>query len=322
MVKGFKFHKLAREDKVYNYIDTRFNQLSKSWFQFQNQWISSAYKPFQDYEKYLIFLYLVKKTISFFSENLITYDYDTYFKGKQFEIANFNIIEISKNLDISKETARRKILELVKENIIKRERKKLTVINIIDRNQFSYHRPEKSIKNVSKFLSDFFNIIEKEKLIEQKIDQKTLEKYFFTNYTYSWNLFLNMQIPILLNWKKVFGDLESWVIFGQCWISKDLGKKKNSENNKKYIDDVLKNSSNSGINAMSISEITGIPRATVVRKLKKLVKMNALYLDNKKLYHPNKYLKKNVYDTFDKNKILISEFSTKIYNAIISSNLS
>ena len=70
----------------------------------------------------LIFLYLVKKTISFFSENLITYDYDTYFKGKQFEIANFNIIEISKNLDISKEN-RRKILELVKENIIKREKK-------------------------------------------------------------------------------------------------------------------------------------------------------------------------------------------------------
>jgi len=177
MAKGFKFHKLVREDKVHNYIDTRFDQLSKSWFQFQNQWISSAYKPFQDYEKYLIFLYLVKKTISFFSENLIKYDYATYFKGKQFEIANFNIIEISKSLDISKETARRKILELVKENIIKREKKKLTVINIIDRNQFSYHRPEKSIKYVSKFLSDFFNIIEKEKLIEQKIDQKTLEKY-------------------------------------------------------------------------------------------------------------------------------------------------
>ena len=87
-------------------------------------------------------------------------------------------------------------------------------------------------------------------------------------------------------------------------------------------EDVLKNSSNSGINAMSISEITGIPRATVVRKLKKLIKMNALYLDKKKLYHPNKYLKKNVYDTFDKNKILISEFSTKIYNSIVSSNLS
>ena len=101
MAKGFKFHKLVREDKVHNYIDTRFDQLSKSWFQFQNQWISSAYKPFQDYEKYLIFLYLVKKTISFFSENLIKYDYATYFKGKQFEIANFNIIEISKNLDIS-----------------------------------------------------------------------------------------------------------------------------------------------------------------------------------------------------------------------------
>ena len=42
---------------------------------------------------------------------------------------------------------------------------------------------------------------------------------------------------------------------------------------------------------MSISEITGIPRATVVRKLKKLVEMNALYLD-KKIISPSKYLKK------------------------------
>ena len=69
-----------------------------------------------------------------FNENLISYDYNAYFKNNQFEIPNFNIIEISKNLYISKETARRKILELVKENIIKREKKKLTVINIIDRN--------------------------------------------------------------------------------------------------------------------------------------------------------------------------------------------
>ena len=321
MVKGFKFHKLVAQDKIDNYLDTNFHQLSKSWFQFQNQWIFSAYKPFQDYEKYLIFLYLVKKTMKFFSENLISYDYDTYFKNNQFEIPNFNIVEISKNLDISKETARRKILELVKENIIKRERKKLTVINIIDRNQFTAHRPEKSIKYISKFLSDFSDIIGKEGLIENKIDQKTFEKHFFSNYTYSWNLFLNMQIPILLNWKKVFGDLETWVIFGQCWISKDLNIKNKKRIEKKYISDILEINNISGINAMSISEITGIPRATVVRKLKKLLKMNALYLDKKKLYHPNKYLKKNVYDTFEKNKKKVSEFSTKIYNLIISSNL-
>ena len=39
-----------------------------------------------------------------------------------------------------------------------------------------------------------------------------------------------------------------------------------------------------GINAMSISEITGIPRATVIRKLNKLIKENFLKIDTKKHY--------------------------------------
>ena len=38
-----------------------------------------------------------------------------------------------------------------------------------------------------------------------------------------------------------------------------------------------------GINALSISEITGIPRATVVRKLKILVKNKYISLDKNKL---------------------------------------
>ncbi len=38
-----------------------------------------------------------------------------------------------------------------------------------------------------------------------------------------------------------------------------------------------------GINAMSISEITGIPRPTVVRKLKILVKKKYISYDKKKL---------------------------------------
>ena len=39
-----------------------------------------------------------------------------------------------------------------------------------------------------------------------------------------------------------------------------------------------------GINAMSISDITGIPRATVIRKLKILLKEKNLVIDDKKHY--------------------------------------
>ena len=38
-----------------------------------------------------------------------------------------------------------------------------------------------------------------------------------------------------------------------------------------------------GVNAMSISEITGIPRPTVVRKLKYLIDKKYLHINEKKL---------------------------------------
>ena len=43
---------------------------------------------------------------------------------------------------------------------------------------------------------------------------------------------------------------------------------------------------------MSISNITGIPRGTVFRKLQILVKKKILVVDNKKLYYPNINLNK------------------------------
>lgn len=39
-----------------------------------------------------------------------------------------------------------------------------------------------------------------------------------------------------------------------------------------------------GVNAMSISEITGIPRQTVVRRLKFLIRNNYLDIDKKNYY--------------------------------------
>ena len=39
-----------------------------------------------------------------------------------------------------------------------------------------------------------------------------------------------------------------------------------------------------GVNAMSLSEITGVPRPTVVRKLQYLTKHNWLHVNKKKLY--------------------------------------
>ena len=74
-----------------------------------------------------------------------------------------------------------------------------------------------------------------------------------------------------------------------------------------------------GVNAMSISEITSIPRPTVVRKLKYLIKNNYLTINEKKLVSVD--IKGNTLkrsrDLQDKNIQDLSNFIYRVFNQII-----
>ena len=69
-----------------------------------------------------------------------------------------------------------------------------------------------------------------------------------------------------------------------------------------------------GINAMSISDITGIPRATVIRKLNKLVKDKFLEINSKKHYSSTGVHKKAIIDVQKNTFINLSNFASRIYN--------
>ena len=78
------------------------------------------------------------------------------------------------------------------------------------------------------------------------------------------------------------------------------------------------------MNAMSLSEITGIPRPTVVRKLKYLIDNDFLSINQKKLVTVNiqgKTLKRSS-DIQDKNIESLSNFIHRVFNQIkiINSN--
>ena len=64
--------------------------------------------------------------------------------------------------------------------------------------------------------------------------------------------------------------------------------KNKSLDRKKYLKEIQK-PDHIGINAFSIAEITGIPRATVVRKLEFLIKNKFLNISEKKLIDSKKY---------------------------------
>ena len=103
-----------------------------------------------------------------------------------------------------------------------------------------------------------------------------------------------MQIPYLIDWRSFFGDLETWHIWATTFVNQNYEiqkyfelKKFKIKNRKDFLEAHVKVKNKIGINAMSISNITGIPRATVVRKLNKLLKAKHMVIDNKKLYYPN-----------------------------------
>ena len=79
-----------------------------------------------------------------------------------------------------------------------------------------------------------------------------------------------------------------------------------------------------GVNAMSISEITGIPRPTVVRKLKYLINRKFLHINEKKLISFN--AKDSAFQTtnimIEKNMLSLSNFIYRVFNQIkiINSN--
>ena len=224
-------------------------------------------------------------------------------------------MEIYKTLNIPKETARRKINELEEMGVIKRINKKI----IIDRNTWPNIKPEETIKRMTRFLSTFSKICVNEGLITEPLSCENLTETCEEYFSFVWQLYYEMQMPMLLGFKKVFGDLESFHVGGIVIINHALNSKKNdnSEMSKEFYlekyffadqkDDV-------GINAMSIADITGIPRATVIRKLNKLIKENFLKIDTKKHYSSTGAHQEKILDVQKNTLYNLSKLTARIFN--------
>ena len=86
----------------------------------------------------------------------------------------------------------------------------------------------------------------------------------------------------------------------------------------KYWRKLAQGADDVGVNAMSLSDITGIPRPTVVRKIKKLIKDYFLYMNEKKLITLNitgQRLKKQI-KMQDQNMKSLSNMLYRIFNQI------
>ena len=255
--------------------------LMKYWIKFQQEWVNNTYKVFKDYDKYIVLIYLLSKSWQDDSNLFKFYSMDEYYSKEEIRVPNISLSEMSRDLKVPKETIRRKLVELEKQSLIKREGQKI----FLAQSALNMQKPENSIKNISIFLEKLSILMSTQDWFGPSIKRENIELYFKKYYTIFWNRYFKLQIPFLIRWKTIFGDLESFVIWGNMGINQNISLEKNNNikfEKEEYIENIINmtdikvNKSIRGINASSIAEISSIPRATVIRKLNKLSKKKLL----------------------------------------------
>ena len=284
------FSKTLTDDQVFETIMNNYSDLANEWISHQWNWINNVYWAFNDHYKYMIVISLIERTLQFYDQMNIQQSYDEYYSKSYVQIEKFSITELCEKLDLPKETIRRKVLELEKEGVIKRDKKKI----IIDGKAFSFVKPQNQIKLSSKYIYLVAEVLYRNKLFSKKIDIKIVENLIKKKFTLCWRWFYRMQIPLVIGYQKFMQDLSTFHVWGTICMNQSLNVTKNFKNSdtkklpldygeasKILIDNV---GSTSGISAMSISDMTLIPRATVIRKCKYLIKNDLIKLNEKKQY--------------------------------------
>ena len=303
--------------EVDKFIFNNFNSISPYFYKLISEWMSDAYKIFKDLDKFLILIYLINTDFEFFRRNNLNITYESFYKDKTLEINKINLIQISKDLNIPKESVRRKISELEKKGVIKKKGKKI----FLDRSAYESQEPINTLKNVSVLLSKFSEISKKKNLTKKSLDRTEVSKLIKNNFSFCWYQFFKFIFSYCYRWRKYFGDLEIMLIGITIAFNSVTTASIKLKGIDSYIEewreDILQNNIR-GINAMSISEITGIPRPTVIRKINSLIKLNMIEMDKNKLLNV-KFNNKSLKETSELQNETINDlgvFITRTFNQI------
>lgn len=313
------------EDKIFEIINKNFSKLAPAYFSLVTNWLIRSYSEYRDIEKFIILVYLINKDLILFRKNGIIIDYDTFYKDKSLEIPKINISDISRDLLIPKESVRRKIEALEKERVIKKTGKKI----FIERSGYIAAQAKKTLEEFSILVSKFSEILASEKISNRAFNVSEISNSIKENFSFCWYHFYKFLFVFTNRWKtdtKTL-DLET-ICIGLIVLINTVQNKnfRNKDFDREIFFKEVKKNNQVGMNAFSISDITGIPRATVVRKLEFLIENKFLDIDEKKLYSFSMNTKSKQFKIIkklqDKNMISLSSFLYRVFNQInlISTN--
>ena len=312
---------------VWEVFQNNNNEVVKHIIKFQQAWVNQAYQVFKDFDTYIVLLYLINKVFTNMSDRFHYMNFENFYNQEKLSIDKINLIEISKDLNIPKETIRRKVNFLQKKEIIYRSGKSI-YCNV---SKFDIQKPVISIGLLGQILSKFSTFLSKEKWFGNEISSEQIIKFINEHFTVSWEYFFRFQIPYLIRHRTFFGDLETWNVWGSIAV---IHAKETSDKLKNQVIDnpydfkdfwikILKNKVKRGINASSISDISGIPRATVIRKLKILQKKQLISRNKNLEYTIGSCPKslKGIEENYLTSQKAFSDYATTMYNLMKFSKL-
>ena len=303
------------DEKIINkVIQDNFATLAPYYFTLTSNWFVRAYDHWKDIDKFVIIIYLIHQDLIYFRQNGLKINYETFYEKKSIEIDKINISDISKDLGVPKESIRRKVLELEKQKVIKRTGKKIFIV----RDTLYSAKAVDTLTEVANILHEFNNILKKEKLVNKVYSVKEIILAIKENFSYCLYQFNKFWFIYMNRWRAVLKDLEYLAIGMVVIINAVKNKEFSPKKNMRSFHKEVMGSDSRGVNAMSVSEITGIPRPTVVRKLKYLIDKKYLHINEKKLITFN--AKDSAFITtkgmVNKNMISLSHFIYKVFNQI------
>ena len=257
----------------------------------------------KDLETNLILSNLTIKALRIYNQNNKKKSYKEFIKTKQISIGKVKKAELSRELLIPRETIRRKLEDLKKENFID-----MVDGNIdINRKSFEIKDLDTIINKYSKCLNIIVDNLSDDKTITKK---SITEDYLLNNFSKCWINILSMMIELSLIWRKFLKSMENWFIFGTCGLNQmyNLKDSKNfrdlhPDNTENFFLNLTREETSRGLNPTTISDLTGIPRQTVIRNLKNLTKSKALEKDTRRnlFYVPkNTSQQKSIVETLKK----------------------
>ena len=265
------------ENKILeNWIDYQY-----LFLEFQSNFLSGLYSKYQSVENGNLVLYFEKQT----HQNILRkkdYDlnfnisYDKFWKNHhEINPERRSLIKISEDTFLPKETVRRKVLELVQQKVINKKNRN---IGLLPNEQYkqSYNLfTDIEINGVCKLISYIC------KKMNISIFREEITDEIKKRFSFYWFHYLETQLDYLRLWSKQINDLELCLIFLQvAYLFTSKAKEKNISHNDIYDElSLFKEFKSASISIASVSEVTGIPRATCLRKLEILIKMKIVSRD-------------------------------------------